>query len=80
MGLGQGNGAAPTGWAAVSHPIINMMCRAGYGATFLSALTGAVVSFVCYAFVDDTVLVHTRPGLAADGCELIPDMQGAVDH
>jgi hypothetical protein len=57
MGLGQGNGAAPTGWAVVSHPIINMMRSAGYGATFLSALTGAVISFVCYAFVDNTDLV-----------------------
>jgi hypothetical protein len=25
QGLGQGNGAAPTGWAVVSAPIINMV-------------------------------------------------------
>jgi hypothetical protein len=62
QGLGQGNGAGPTGWAIVSAPIINMVCAAEYGATFVLAMTCAAVSFVCYAFVDDTDLVHTRPG------------------
>jgi hypothetical protein len=38
QGLGQGNGAGPTVWAVVSAPIINMVCAAGYRATFISAL------------------------------------------
>jgi hypothetical protein len=62
-GLGQGNGAGPTSWAIVCAPIINMMRAAGYGgATFVTALSCLAVSLVCYAFVDDTDLVHTRPG------------------
>jgi hypothetical protein len=80
QGLGQGNGAAPTGWAVVSAPIINMVRAAGFGATFISALTSAVTTFVCYAFVDDTDLVHTRPGDSHSGSDLIPEMQDAVDH
>jgi hypothetical protein len=61
-------------------PIINMVCAAGYGATFVLALSSAVVSFVCYAFIDDTDLVHTRPGHKHQGQDLIPEMQEAVDH
>jgi hypothetical protein len=44
--LGQGNGAGPTGWAVVSAPIINMVRAAGYGATFVSALSCTIISFV----------------------------------
>jgi hypothetical protein len=79
QGLGQGNGAGPTSWAIVSAQIINMIRAAGYGATFVTALSCLVVSFVCYAFVDDTDLVHTRPGTYS-GIDLIPEMQEAVDH
>jgi hypothetical protein len=79
QGLGQGNGAGPTGWAIVSAPIINMVCTAGYGATFVSDMTCDAVSFVCYAFVDDTDLVHTWPGDHC-GSKLTPELQGAIDH
>jgi hypothetical protein len=74
QGLGQGNGAGPTSWAVVSAPIINMVHATGYGAIFVSTLSCAVVSFVCYSFVDDTDLVHTRPGDTHLGIELIPEM------
>jgi hypothetical protein len=57
-----------------------MVQNAGYGATLISALSCAIISFVCYAFVDDTDLVHTRPGNDHDGVDLIPEMQEAVDH
>jgi hypothetical protein len=80
QGLGQGNGAGLTGWAVASAPIINMLCTAGYGATFVTVLSCAGISFVCYAFVDNTDLVHTRPGDKVEGVELIPEMQEAVDH
>jgi hypothetical protein len=56
-----------------------MVHAAGYGATFVLAMTCAAVSFVCYAFVDDTDLVHTQPGNHC-GSELIPEIQGAIDH
>jgi hypothetical protein len=79
QGLGQGNGAGPTSWAIVSAPIINMIRAAGYGATFVTALSCFVVSFICYAFLDDTDLVHTRLGTHS-GTDLIPEMQEAVDH
>jgi hypothetical protein len=80
QGFGQGNGAGPTAWAVVSAPIINMVRAAGYGATFVSALSSSIIAFVCYAFVDDTDLVHARPGQEHQGKYLIPEMQEAVDN
>jgi hypothetical protein len=58
QGLGQGNGCGPTGWALVSTPLINMMRTAGFGFSILTALSLMTVSFICYAFVDDTAIVH----------------------
>jgi hypothetical protein len=80
QGLGQGNGAGPTGWAVVSSPITNMVRAAGYGAIFVSALSCVIISFICYAFVNDTDLVHTHPGDDHQGSGLIPEMQEAVNH
>ena len=51
QGLGQGNGGAPAGWTAVSTPLINLMRSSGFGINLLSALSTALLSFVCYAFV-----------------------------
>ena len=51
-----------------------MVRTAGYGATFVSALSLSLISFVCYAFVVDTDLVHTRPGNDHNGSDLIPEM------
>jgi hypothetical protein len=56
QGVGQANGASPQIWAVVSTPVLNMLRHEGYGAYFRTAITGATISFVGYAFVDDTDL------------------------
>ena len=58
QGLGQGNGGASAGWTAVSTPLINMMQTASFGINLLSAISFSLLSFVCYAFVDDTDVAH----------------------
>jgi hypothetical protein len=57
-GVGQGNGAGPAIWAVISTIIIHMMCSAGHGLHIVSAISGILISFVCYAFVDDTDVIH----------------------
>jgi hypothetical protein len=59
QGVGQGNGAGPQIWAAVSTPVLNMLRAEGHGAFFKAAISGEEISFVGYAFVDDTDLVTT---------------------
>ena len=61
QGLGQGNGAAPAIWAVVSTPVLNMLRKQGYGATFKCCISGEELRLVGYAFVDDT----TKTTLAA---------------
>jgi hypothetical protein len=59
QGVGQGNGAGPQIWAVVSTPVLNMLRHEGYGVYFRTAITGTTISFVGYAFVDDTDLCVT---------------------
>jgi hypothetical protein len=80
QGLGQGNGCGPAGWAVVSTPLINMMKTAMFGFTILTALTVTSVAFVCYAFVDDTDVVHTAKDINTTGEEILKEMQDVVDH
>ena len=79
-GLGQGNGVAPTGWGVISTPLINMMRTAGFGLNILTCLSVALITFVCYAFVDDTDIVHTGPSVDTTGAEILVDMQKFVEH
>ena len=79
QGLGQGNGGAPAGWTAVSTPLINMMRTSGFGIKLLSAISTSILSFVCYAFVDNTDVVHCS-SLTATAQEIITEMQEVVDH
>ena len=51
-----------------------------YSATFVSSLSCSIISFVCYAFVYNTDLVHTRPGDNHTSSDLIPELQKALDQ
>ena len=55
------------------------MRHSGFGINLLSALSTALLSFVCYAFVDDTDIAHCST-LQATAHEIIQEMQEVVDH
>jgi hypothetical protein len=78
QGVGQGNGAGPQIWAVVSTPVLNMLCSEGHRCFFRTALTGKDVSFVGYAFVDDTDLIVTAPDMIADWQNVAKRMQDSV--
>jgi hypothetical protein len=62
----------------VSIPIINMLKAQGFGFKIINAMSKERFSFVCYAFVDDTDLVHSStPDLEV--CEMMDEMQDVVD-
>ena len=79
QGEGQGNGKAPATWVLVSAIIIRMMYTAGYGVNMLMAISTAAISFVCFAFVDDTDVIHTGPTIDTPGELLIAQFQQAMD-
>ncbi len=80
QGVGQGNGAGPAIWAVISTVIIAVMATQGHGFNLLSALTSTLISFVCYAFVDDTDLVHSARTTANSGEDVIAEMQEVLDR
>ena len=57
QGVGQGNGAGPAIWAAVSAPLFQYMDSRRKGVVFRSPLSGEESSVSCLAFVDDTDVI-----------------------
>ena len=53
---------------------------AGFGATFFSAMSVTLIAFVCYAFVDDTDVVHTAQDVFTTGKTIMVEMQTVIDH
>jgi hypothetical protein len=78
QGIVQGNGGGPTGWGAVSTPVINLMRTAGYGFHHWMALSKEVLNIVCFAFVDDADLPHTSQH-EATGETILEEMQEVLD-
>ncbi len=59
QGLGQGNGAAPAGWCAISIMILRAHGTKGHGAHFIAAPMSQVRrSLSAILYVDDTDLIH----------------------
>ena len=78
QGVYQGNGAGPGIWMLVSIPIINMLKAKGFGFKIINAMSKETFAFVCYAFVDDTDLVHSSPP-DLEIREMMAEMQEVVD-
>ena len=55
------------------------MATQGHGFNIISALAGALVSFLCYAFVDDMDVIHAGHSTATSGREVIKEMQIVLD-
>jgi len=60
-GIGQGNGAGPQIWAAVSSPLLDIMRSEGFYAHLIIAITHMEKRLVGFAFVDDTDLCVSGP-------------------
>jgi hypothetical protein len=80
MGVGQGNGADPAIWVAISTVLLQVMNEQGFGATLQSAITNRICSLVGYAFVDDMDLVHTAQVMGILTSKLLSQYQQVVDH
>ena len=78
QGVVQGNAMGPAGWGAVSTPIIEMMRAAGHGFTHTGGTAATSANLVCFAYVDDTDLVHTwRQGVSAE--DFLTEVQTVID-
>ena len=78
QGILQGNAMGPMGWGAVSTPLIKMMTTAGFGFHHWNAIQKETVDFACFAYVDDTDLVHSK-GERTTSPEFIEEVQQAIN-
>jgi hypothetical protein len=67
QGIGQGNGAGPQIWAAISSVVLDMLRQSGMGGVFESPITRQQLHIVGYAYVDDTdILTFTGTNSSKD--------------
>ena len=66
-------------WAVISTPLLNMLREEGCTVYFRTALQGDVLSFVGYAFVDDTDLIVSGSEPTASFQDIISRMQQSLD-
>jgi hypothetical protein len=79
QGVEQGNGAGPAIWVAISAPIIQMLYTARFRLTFTTALIRTLVATACFAFVDDTDVIHSRADVNTPGKIIATKMQEVMN-
>jgi hypothetical protein len=59
QGIGQGNGAGPQVWAAISSVLLDILRKQNLGAEFTSPISKETIELVGYAYTDDTDIIAT---------------------
>ena len=78
-GLGQGNGAAPAGWAVISTPVLEVMRKEGCYTVFKALVSDDEIKFVGFAFVDDTDLLRVGTSVEDTFEDVAQYMQEGLD-
>ncbi|CAJ1934702.1 unnamed protein product [Cylindrotheca closterium] len=79
QGCGQGNGAGPCIWVAISAILIDAMEAEGFGYKSRTALTNEEFFASCFCFVDDTDVMESNDNVETTGEDLLPSVQSALD-
>jgi hypothetical protein len=79
-GLGQGNGAGPAGWLAVSSVLLDYLHKACKCTSGVSALSCRPFSYVAMAFVDDTDIPVMATSASETPRSVFSRLQTAVSH
>ena len=78
QGILQGNGAGPAGWSAIAAVLIKLMREHGYGYETWTLIRDRAVTLVCFAFVDDTDLIHAITDRSIPTTQLLAEAQEAL--
>jgi hypothetical protein len=78
LGLGQGSGASPPGFMALSSLIFNAYHHLGHGAKILSSYSSCLFHLSAVMYVNDTDLLHWPESAAVEPKELIAQVQNAT--
>ena len=77
-GIGKGNGLGPSLWCLISTIIIKCCKRKGHWTTITTPISKRIVSFLGFAFVDDTDLVTAANDSYQSGGEMVQKMQALM--
>ena len=78
QGVLQGNGAGPAGWFCISTLMIRILRDQGFGYKEWSLIRRRALTITCFAFVDDTDLVHATTNPTKPTATLIEEAQTAL--
>jgi len=76
-GIGQGNGAGPHIWAAVSTPLFQILAQEGFLASVICMISKLEYTTTGFGFVDDVDLCITTP--SGNGEEVVSQMQKSIN-
>ena len=79
QGVGQGNGAGPAIWVAISSVLLTIMRNKGFGFSILSALSWQALIISAFAFVDDTDIIHAAVDPYTNPQQVLVEAQQAVN-
>ena len=78
QGILQGNGAGPAGWCAIATVLIEIMKQHDFGYTEWSMIKQRAIAITCFAFVDDTDIIHSNNDPTVSTHQLIMEAQEAL--
>jgi len=76
-GIGQGNGASPHIWVAVSSPLFQILAQEGFLATVICAISKLKYTTVGFGFVDNVDLCITIPNGSSE--QVVQQMQKSIN-
>ena len=78
-GVGQGNGAGPAIWLAITTPLIEMLREAGFGLQLKTPITNESSTLSCFVYVDDVDSIHSPVAQDQTINNITADMQRMLD-
>jgi len=76
-GIGQGNGAGPHIWAAVTMPLFQILTKEGFIATVICSISHLKSTTAGFGFVDDVNLCSMIP--KANGDQVVQHLQKSIN-
>ena len=74
----QGNGTGPAGWYSIAHLMIKILQGMGFGYNAITPIFQRAFQITCFAFVDDTNIVHATTDPDKPSADLIQEAQTAL--
>ena len=78
QGVLQGNGAGPACWSSISAILVKTMREEGFGFEAWSLIKQRALAITCFAFVDDTDLIHCNNDPEVTTQDLLKEAQEAL--